>query len=74
MEMNEILVIAMFVSFIALLFTGFPVAWALAGIGVLFAGVGYLADNHLDTMTGLDYSTWVWRWGESSALWITGSW
>ncbi|PLX63544.1 TRAP transporter large permease [Sedimenticola selenatireducens] len=57
MEMNEILVIAMFVSFIALLFTGFPVAWALAGIGVLFAGVGYLADNHLDTMTGLDYST-----------------
>lgn len=57
MEMNEILVIAMFASFIALLFTGFPVAWALAGIGVLFAGVGYLADNHLDTMTGLDYST-----------------
>ncbi|WP_305792924.1 TRAP transporter large permease [Sedimenticola hydrogenitrophicus] len=55
--MNEILVIAMFVSFIALLFTGFPVAWALAGIGILFAGVGYLADNHLDTMTGLDYST-----------------
>ncbi|WP_275097109.1 TRAP transporter large permease [Sedimenticola hydrogenitrophicus] len=57
MEMNEILVIAMFVSFIALLFTGFPVAWALAGIGILFAGVGYLADNYLDTMTGLDYST-----------------
>jgi tripartite ATP-independent transporter DctM subunit len=55
--MSEILVIAMFVSFIALLFTGFPVAWALAGIGILFAGVGYLADNHLDTMTGLDYST-----------------
>ncbi len=57
MEMNEILVIAMFVSFIALLFTGFPVAWALAGVGVAFAGIGYLADAHLDTMTGLDYST-----------------
>jgi tripartite ATP-independent transporter DctM subunit len=56
-EMNEILVIAMFVSFIALLFTGFPVAWALAGVGVAFAGIGYLADAHLDTMTGLDYST-----------------
>ncbi|WP_335341545.1 TRAP transporter large permease [Sedimenticola selenatireducens] len=55
--MNEILVIAMFVSFIALLFTGFPVAWALAGVGVAFAGIGYLADAHLDTMTGLDYST-----------------
>ncbi|MCW8944386.1 MAG: TRAP transporter large permease subunit [Sedimenticola sp.] len=57
MEMNEILVIAMFVSFIALLFTGFPVAWALAGVGIAFAGIGYLADAHLDTMTGLDYST-----------------
>ncbi|MDF1528415.1 MAG: TRAP transporter large permease subunit, partial [Sedimenticola sp.] len=57
MEMNEILVIAMFVSFIALLFTGFPVAWALAGVGVAFAGIGYLADAHLETMTGLDYST-----------------
>lgn len=57
MEMNEILVIAMFLSFIALLFTGFPVAWTLAGVGVAFAGIGYLADAHLDTMTGLDYST-----------------
>ena len=57
MEMNEILVIAMFVSFIAFLFTGFPVAWVLGGIGVLFTGVGYLADNYLDTVTGLDYST-----------------
>ncbi len=57
MEMNEILVIAMFVSFIALLFTGFPVAWALAGVGVAFAGIGYLSDNYLDTATGLDYST-----------------
>jgi len=57
MEINEILVIAMFVSFIALLFTGFPVAWALAGVGVLFAGVGYLSDTYLDTITGLDFST-----------------
>ncbi|TVT50664.1 MAG: TRAP transporter large permease subunit [Sedimenticola thiotaurini] len=57
MEINEILVIAMFLSFIALLFTGFPVAWTLAGVGVGFAGIGYLADAHLDTMTGLDFST-----------------
>ena len=33
------LVIAMFVSFIALIFTGFPVAWVLAGVGIIFAGV-----------------------------------
>ena len=57
MEANEILVIAMFATFIALLFTGFPVAWTLAGVGVLFAGVGYLGDNYLDTFTGLDYTT-----------------
>ena len=57
MEMNEILVIAMFVTFIALLFTGFPVAWVLAGVGVLFAGVGYFSDIYLDTVTGLDFST-----------------
>jgi len=57
MEVNEILVIAMFASFITLLFTGFPVAWVLAGVGILFAGVGYLSDAYLDTVTGLDYST-----------------
>ena len=57
MEANEILVIAMFLSFIALLFTGIPVAWVLGGIGVLFAGIGYLSDIYLDTFTGLDFLT-----------------
>lgn len=58
------LVVAMFVSFIALLFTGFPVAWTLAGIGVLYCGLAYLFDNDLmawtrleSTFTGLDYLT-----------------
>ncbi|RDE19904.1 C4-dicarboxylate ABC transporter [Motiliproteus coralliicola] len=57
MEINEILVIAMFLSFIALLFTGIPVAWVLGGIGVIFAGIGYLADMYLDAFTGLDFLT-----------------
>ena len=57
MEFNEILVIAMFLSFIVLLFTGFPVAWVLGGIGVLFAGIGYYSDIYMDTITGLDYLT-----------------
>ena len=57
MEINEILVIAMFASFIALLFTGIPVAWVLGGIGVIFAGIGYIADTYFDTITGLDYLT-----------------
>ena len=51
------LVIAMFVSFIALLFTGFPVAWVLAGVGITFAGVAWLTDDYGLTMTGLDYNT-----------------
>ncbi|WP_372598937.1 TRAP transporter large permease subunit, partial [Amphritea sp.] len=57
MEINEILVIAMFLSFIALLFTGIPVAWVLGGVGVAFALIGYLADTYFDTITGLDFLT-----------------
>lgn len=57
MEINEILVIAMFLSFIALLFTGIPVAWVLGGIGVTFAFIGYLADTYMGTITGLDFLT-----------------
>ncbi len=57
MEVNEILVIAMFLSFIVLLFTGFPVAFVLGGVGVAFAFIGYLSDIYLDTFTGLDMLT-----------------
>lgn len=61
---EEKLVIAMFMTFIALLFTGFPVAWTLAGVGVAYCGLAYLFDNDLmlwtgleATFTGLDYLT-----------------
>ena len=61
---EEMLIVAMFVTFISLLFTGFPVAWTLAGIGVVFCGLAYLFDNDLmewtgleATFTGLDYLT-----------------
>nr|WP_253949001.1 TRAP transporter large permease subunit [Mangrovicoccus sp. HB161399] len=60
----------MFLTFIALLFTGFPVAWTLAGVGVLFCGIAFMYDNDLfgfpamigwdsfeGTLTGLDYLT-----------------
>ena len=57
MEINEILVLAMFGTFVALLFTGFPVAWVLGGTAVLFAGIGWLSDSYLDSVTGLDYGT-----------------
>ncbi|MGB0846151.1 MAG: TRAP transporter large permease [Thiolinea sp.] len=57
MEMNEILVLAMFGSFMFLLFMGYPVAWILGGIAIVFTAVGYYADEHWDTITGLDYNT-----------------
>lgn len=54
---NEILVGAMFATFILFLFAGIPVAYVLGGVGVLFAGIGFFADIYLDTMTGLDFLT-----------------
>lgn len=61
---EEKLVIAMFLSFIALLFTGFPVAWTLAGVGVAYCGLAYMFDMGMmnwtgleETLIGLDYLT-----------------
>ena len=58
------LVITMFITFIALLFSGFPVAWVLAGVGVGFCGISYMFDNDMmkwtgleSTLSGLDYLT-----------------
>ncbi len=57
MELNDYLVIGMFLSFIGLLFTGFPIAWVLGGVACLFTLVGYCADLWFDATTGLDYLT-----------------
>lgn len=42
MGLEEYLVIGMFAGFMGLLLLGFPVAWALAGIGFLFAIIGHV--------------------------------
>ena len=55
MEVNDYFVIAMFLTFIGFLFTGFPVAWVLGGVAVLFTAIGYFSDLWFDTMLGLDY-------------------
>lgn len=54
MEFNEILVIGMFITFIMFLFTGIPIAYVLAGVGVLFGAIGYISDIYMGTITGLD--------------------
>lgn len=57
MEFNDYLVIAMFLTFIGLLATGFPIAWVLGGVACLFTVVGYYSDLWFGTITGLDYLT-----------------
>jgi tripartite ATP-independent transporter DctM subunit len=57
MAAEDLLVIAMLATFLLGLLSGFPVAWVLGGVGVLFAGVGYLSDLYLGTVTGLDFLT-----------------
>ncbi len=57
MEFNDYLVIAMFLTFVGLLFTGFPVAWVLGGVAMIFTLVGWAADQWFGTLTGLDYLT-----------------
>ena len=49
LELNEILVIAILFSFIGLIFTGFPVAWSLAGVSLAFTFIA---------ITGYEYLGW----------------
>ncbi len=57
MEIGDYFVIAMFLTFIGFLFTGFPVAWVLGGVAVLFTLIATISDTWFGTMTGLDYLT-----------------
>ena len=42
MEVYELLVIAMFLGFVALIFTGYPIAWIMGGIALWFTAVGIM--------------------------------
>jgi tripartite ATP-independent transporter DctM subunit len=58
MPFYEILSIGLMVTFILSLFTGFPVAWLLAGISILFAAIAIV----LTTQFGIDtflLTSWV---------------
>lgn len=61
MPIGDILSILMFVSFILLIFTGFPVAWVLGGLAVIFTAIGIIAnvDFGLPVYVSWDYSTLV---------------
>ncbi len=56
MEAREVLAIAMFTGFIGLIFTGFPVAWVLGGLAVLFTALAIIAQADVGIYTGLDWA------------------
>jgi tripartite ATP-independent transporter DctM subunit len=53
---NEILAVAMFVSFIALVFTGFPVAWILGGLSVLFTAFAIVLEVDFNVPVGMSWN------------------
>ncbi len=55
MPLNEVLAIFMFLAFIGLVFTGFPVAWLLAGLAVAFTAIAIVAEIDLGIVTGVDW-------------------
>lgn len=56
MEINEILALAMFGSSILLLFTGFPVAWVMGGVAVLFSFISIIMETQFDAFIGIDWN------------------
>lgn len=61
MSAGDVLSLLMFAAFILLIFTGFPVAWVLGGLAVLFTAIGIIArvDFELPVFVSWDYSTLV---------------
>ena len=53
---NEVLALLMFISFIALVFTGFPVAWILGGLAVLFTALAIVLDVDFNIAIGVDWN------------------
>ncbi len=56
MAANEIMAVAMFLSFIALVFTGFPVAWILGGLAVLFTAFSIVFRIDLGMPISVDWA------------------
>ncbi len=56
MPANEILAIIMFLSFFGLIFTGFPIAWLLGGLAVIFTGLAIILEADFNQHTGIDWN------------------
>ena len=60
-EAGHYMAMAMFLSFIVLIFMGYPVAWLMGGLAMIFTVVSVVSDTYLDTFFGVD-------WGYTSIL------
>ena len=56
MSVREWLAVAMFASFILGILSGFPVAWVLGGIAILFTAIAIIVERDLGFFTGVDWS------------------
>ncbi len=56
MAANETLAVLMFLSFIMLVFTGFPVAWILGGLAVIFSALAVVLQVDFALPMGLDWA------------------
>ena len=56
MSVREWLAVAMFASFILGILTGFPVAWVLGGVAILFTAVAVIVERDFGFYTGVDWS------------------
>lgn len=56
MSPTEWLALSMFLSFILLVFTGFPIAWVLGGLAVFYTAVAIVFEIDLGWHTGVDWN------------------
>jgi len=56
MSVREWLAVAMFVAFILGILSGFPVAWVLGGVAVLFTALAIIVQQDFGHFTGVDWN------------------
>ena len=60
-ELSHLMAMGLFASFIIFLFIGYPVAWLMGGLAIMFTAISVFSDTYFDTFIGLD-------WGYSSIM------
>ena len=56
MSINDVLSLLMFTAFIGLIMTGFPLAWVLGGLSVLFTAIALVLDIDLGFAIAVDWA------------------